>query len=235
MSNLNELCIIATVGFDEKLIVRALMKLGIKERYKVLLVYSLSGGDYERTKVKNAVKNLKEILKPLGLQIRDVEIPVENILEDVKKLTKELLNLQPFKTVAILVGGMRLLIGEVLIALSLYKSFVRPEAEIELFFMREDGTYDVHVPIEVFLLPKVSLRERQILKEIYEEGGSVERPRLVEKESKTLNVSKSQIYKLLDNLEEKKLVEIKDDIIVLTILGKLICMALRVIQWTRKH
>ena len=227
MSNVEEFCIIATIGFDEKLVLRALMKLGIKEKYRVLLIYSLSGGDYERGRVETAVKNLKEILRPLGLFIEDVIVPANNIVKDVEEILSKIQSLRPNRIVAILVGGMRLLLCEVLVSLSFYKTLIKPDVAVDLFLMREDGAYHIVLPLEVIVPPKITPREFHVLKEVCKRGGIIERSVLVEETSKLLKVSKSQVYKILESLVEKKVVEVKEDAVSLTSLGSLLCVILR--------
>lgn len=218
----NECAMISTVGFDEKLVIRSMLKLGIKEEYDIILVYSLSGGEYEQKKVKNAVESIKNILTPLGVNVSDINLPAEDIVFDVGIIVDELKKRKIKKITALLVGGMRILITEVLIALTLYKYFINPEANVKIYIMREDGLYGVLLPLEVFHPSRLTEKELLVLRTLCK-SGNIERSKFVSAVSRTLGTSESLIYKIINSLEEKGAVEVKGGIIKLTVLGAILC------------
>ena len=215
--------IISTVGFDEKLVIRSMLKLGIKEDYDIILVYSLSGGEYEQKKVRSAIESIRNVLVPLGVSVFEVNVPVKDIVLDVGCIIEALRKRGAESIVALLVGGMRILIIEVLIALILYKYFINPKVKIIFYTMREDGLYGASLPLELIHPPKLTDRELSVLKIICSIGEAVSRPKLVDRLSSELETSESLIYKVINSLMEKGVIEVRDSSIKLTLLGAMLC------------
>jgi len=129
--------------------------------------------------------------------------------------------------IASLVGGMRIAIIEVLVSLMLYKRLICPEAEIKLHIMREDGIYDIVLPLEAIDLPDLGKRELEALK-ILGKNKLLNRTRseLVNFLSKNMSITVSMAYKILHRLKKEGLLQIADGIVKSTLLGTLIITTL---------
>lgn len=217
--------VIVTVGFDEKLPLRGLLKIGLDSGDAVLLVYSRTGGEFEVKKVEKAVESIKEFIGKTGVSVFDVEVSAMDFYRDVKVILRALSSLgRPAdEMIALLVGGMRLLIFEALVAVLLHHSLTGVGVRVRL--MREDGMYEVDVPVEAFHLT-VSSREAGVIR-LLAESSALKRSKLVDSASHSLEVSESMVYKLIKKLSKKGLIAIEGDAVKLTELGCLATEALR--------
>ncbi|MEM1606257.1 MAG: hypothetical protein QXW41_08455, partial [Fervidicoccaceae archaeon] len=102
--------VVVTVGFEEKLPLRGLLKVGLDAGDVVVLVYPRSGGEFEVRKVEKAVGVIKEFVGRAGAGVRvvDVEVSGLNFYEDVAKILLFLREQKAGEVVAVLAGGMRL-------------------------------------------------------------------------------------------------------------------------------
>lgn len=226
--------VMCTVGFDEKLVFRSLLKVGVSIGDAVALVYSRSGSDYDIKRVENAVRNIKELLDAVGVKHYDVVVSGMDFVSDVVTIVNGLREFaKEEKIVGVVSGGMRIAVLEAIVSLLLYRKFINRKAEVEIHVSREDGLYDVTLSTNLLDLPNLSLRELDVLKQlekikvgISERGGTgsegVLLSEVVEVVSQNLNVSKFTVYKLLHRLKSKNLIMLKDRVVLLTDLGKLI-------------
>jgi len=218
---------LVSVGFDVNLVLRSLLKLGLSDGDIVLLLYSKSGGEYEQRKVEEAVKTLKSLLSGAGVKHHDVVVTGMDFVGDVAAILKALSERRARSIVASLVGGMRIVLVEAVVALLLYRKFVDASAEIAIHTMREDGLYDVLVPLSAMNPPDLGVREAMVLEELGR--GLAGRPRndVVSAVSRGMGVTESMAYKVLESLERKRLVEVRDGAVEVTLLGKLVLAAAR--------
>ena len=218
---------LVSVGFDVNLVLRSLLKLGLSDGDIVLLLYSKSGGEYEQRKVEEAVKTLKSLLSGVRVEHRDVVVTGMDFVGDVATILKALSERRARSIVASLVGGMRIVLVEAVVALLLYRKFVDASAEIAVHTMREDGLYDVLVPLSAMNPPDLGAREATVLEELCR--GLAGRPRneIVSAVSREMGVTESMAYKVLESLERKRLVKVRDGAVEVTLLGKLVLAAVR--------
>ncbi len=214
--------VLVTVGFDVNLVLRSLLKAGLSNNDAVLLVYSRSGGEYEQRKVDEAVKALKTLLSGVRVEHHDAVVSGTDFVGDVITILKSLRKYTRGVIVASLVGGMRIVIIETIVALSLYKKFVNTNVEIIVHAMREDGVYEVLVPLVALNPPELSPRELTVLGEIRERFEGRSRNEIANTLPKEMGVTESMVYKILENLEEKGLIKFRNSIVELTLLGKLL-------------
>jgi len=220
--------VLTTVGFSVDLIIRSLLKIGLDKGDVIGLVYSLSGSDRDRKRVEDTVKAIKNIVNKTGIICQDIVITGTDFVRDVNIIIDTLKILRNNKSIiASLVGGMRIAIIEVLVSLMLYKRLICPEAEIKLHIMREDGIYDIVLPLEAIDLPDLGKRELEALK-ILGKNKLLNRTRseLVNFLSKNMNITVSMAYKILHRLKKEGLLQIADGIVKSTLLGTLIITTL---------
>jgi len=212
------------VGFDEKLVLRSVLRLGVKPGETVLLIYSITtSGEFEKAKVENALKNLRRILSDAGVNVAEIEIPAMNLPSDVNAIVKELKGRQPEIVVASLGSGMRYVAFVILYSCILYRDLLNKKARIYIHTAREDGLYDVTLSLNVLKI-FLGSRELEALCVFNELGGSIARDELVKKLTVTLNVRQTPAYKLLNRMEEHGLIATNDNRVELTSLGKSIAV-----------
>ncbi|MEM0014073.1 MAG: CRISPR-associated CARF protein Csa3 [Candidatus Nezhaarchaeales archaeon] len=213
-----------TVGFDEKLSIRGLLKIGVNVDDVIMLVYSKSGGEFEVRKVEKAVETVKDLVVKTGVKVVDVAVSGMNFYEDATIVLRALREHPAGEVIALLAGGMRLIIFEVLTAVLLYSSLSGIRARIHL--MREDGLYDVALPTEVFRI-SITSKDAAVLRVLYEKR-TMKRSHLVESVSRETGISESMVYKVIKNLTGKGLIIVDGDTLTLTDLGRLVCEALEI-------
>lgn len=210
--------LVLTIGFDEKLPLRGILKLGVSEGDTILLVYSKTGGEFEVRKVEKAVETLKDIVSKAGAKTEDLVVSGLDFYRDVATILGALRQHRVDEVVAVLAGGMRILVYEALVALVLWYRLAGVRSRIHV--AREDGLYDITTPVDLFYV-KLSSRENAVLKKLTELG-EMKRSALVDEVSREQGISESMVYKVLKSLSKKKLVAIEDDTVKLTELGRLV-------------
>ncbi|MEM1696121.1 MAG: CRISPR-associated CARF protein Csa3 [Desulfurococcaceae archaeon] len=213
--------ILVTVGFEEKLPLRGLLKVGLSAGDVVALVYSRSGGEFEVRKVEKAVGVIKEIIGKAGVSVVDVEVSGSNFYGDVAKILWFLREQKASEVVAVLAGGMRLVAFEVLNALLMLHRHSGCTG-CSVLLMREDGLYDVILPVELFYVT-VSKAELAVLRALRNEG-ALKRRQLIEVVSREVGVSASAVYKSLKSLAKKKLVVVEDETVKPTEMSRLLLL-----------
>ena len=140
----------ATLGFDEKFVLRFLLRHGVGKEDRIIVV--LPAGYEENEKASAALENLKSLIAKLipegALRVLDVDLSAEPALS-IRRIRYVIFE-QPFEKVyACLSGGMRALILLVVSALfSLRDVSVSVEVEFENF----EGM--IEVPLSVLGIPK---------------------------------------------------------------------------------
>ncbi|MEM3829442.1 MAG: hypothetical protein QXP36_09565, partial [Conexivisphaerales archaeon] len=162
--------IIVTIGFDEKLPLRGILKIGLDISDAVLIVYSKTGGEFEVKKVERAVEALKELVLGMGVKIAEVEVSGTNFYEDTATVLKTLKEYKVDEIVAVLAGGMRLVIFEVLFALLIIQRFSGlQKVRTRMLLMREDGLYYVSLSLDAFYVT-LPARGEAVLRIIHDRG-----------------------------------------------------------------
>jgi len=215
--------VLVSIGFDVNLVMRSLLKIGLSNGDVLLLLYSKSGGEYERKKVEKAVETIKDLVSKTGIGYYDIVVSGFDFVNDVATILNAIKKHSKAHIIASLVGGMRIVIVEAIVSLLLYRKFVNKNVNVTVHVMREDGTYDIMLPLDAMYLPDLSNRELTVLKIIKrEELFRKTRAKIVEDLSSKLNVTESMIYKLLSSLERKNILRSKDSTLEPTLLGKII-------------
>ena len=168
--------IVATVGFDEKLVVRSLLSLGLRGDDVILIVYAEPRDEHVKVRVENAVKTLREVVRLGAAAVEELPLTVMNLGEDLSRCAERLRELVEERRVdevtAVLVGGMRPLIIIVLSALLILARL--RGIRVRFMFSREDGLYSFTLNPSYFCPPGVGQREAQLLRVI---AGMEGRPR----------------------------------------------------------
>ncbi|MEM4827976.1 MAG: hypothetical protein QXK07_08060, partial [Desulfurococcaceae archaeon] len=103
-----------------------------------------------------------------GVRVVDVEVSGLNFYEDVLKILLYLMAQKASEVVAVLAGGMKLIVFEVLFALLMLHRH-RGCTGCSVLLMREDGLYDAVLPVELFYVT-VSRAELAVLRALRNEG-----------------------------------------------------------------
>ena len=217
--------ILLTVGFESHLPLRGLLRIGVSPKDQLLLIYPSSGGEYEQKRVQNTVQQIKNITSNLGISIAELPLPCTNFDHDIISIIREIKKVKKKKAVAILAGGMRILIPEVVSALLALRKYWNSNLAVEFFFMREDGLYEKRAQPDYFIPPDITDREIEVLNTILELGRVVERPRVVKTVVERLNVTESMAYKFITTLSSKRVIRIYDNHVELTPLGIIVLEA----------
>lgn len=207
-------CVVATLGFDPANVLRPLIAAGISRDYRLILVTSSRGGDYEREKTTRAVEDLK---KMTGKEPVVLAYPVE--LWDLPRLVHDLReNCRGAERATLLLsGGLRPLI---LLTLSAALTLWRHAGiEVRVFTMREDGTSSFTLWPEYFAVPDLGEREAEVLEALRLHGGRMRRKHLVKYLMEKWGTSHVIIYRRLRNMEQKRLIEANNEYIQIQPLG----------------
>ena len=215
-----------SIGFDVGLVTRSLLKVGLGSGDVVLLLYSKSGGEYEQRRVEEAVRAVKDLLAGARIEHYEVAVTGMDFASDVIAILKALKERGKPLIVASLVGGMRLVIMEAVTALLLYKRFISNDAEIAVHVMREDGMYDITLPVTVMNPPELGYREITVLRELGKGLAGKSKSEIASALSKDMEISESMVFKALDSLEKKGIIKTRSGSVELTLLGKLMLSAL---------
>lgn len=209
------------VGFDEKLVIRSGFNIGLRPGDTALLIYSFSGGEYEKSKVQNAVKLVREVFKSAGINVKELVIDAKNFGEDVASVVRALRETSPRSVVVSLGSGMRYLGIVALHAALIYRKLAKG-IEVLVHVAREDGLYDVVLNAETLRLSIGPSELRMIC--LVQTG--VERDVLVKRAVETMKKSHSTVYSLLGRMVSRGLVELREDTVALTPLGEALAKAL---------
>lgn len=218
--------LIVTVGFETDLPLRALMRVGISPFDRILLISPNTGGEYEKRKARRAVDEIKKIVSMLKVPVSEVPVSCANFSSDVLVLIREIKKAGKKEVVAILAGGMRMLIPEVVSATTALRKYWGKELSITYFFMREDGMHEARLGQEFFTFPNITNRESRIIKLLAKIGGRARRSDFVKKLSESLGVTESMAYKFITALISKKALELRESDVELTEIGRIVAEAL---------
>ncbi len=188
--------LLMTLGFDERFCCRAILRHGIAEGDKIVL---LTAGLVDR--VKKAYEWIKTFVeRSYDVEVKLIEVDVKDFIRGVKDVITVLEELGDYDLIVNLSGGMRALAIIVLIAL-LIKPIRNLKVEIEL----EDFSGVVEIPQTLFRLSKLELSEekKDILKMI------VNGYRDVKSLAKATNRDESTVRRHISSLESLGLIEIE--------------------------
>ena len=150
--------LILTLGFDEKFCYRAILRHGISDGDKIILITARLVD-----KVRKAYELIKSFVeRSCNVELRLVEVNVKDFVKAVRDVMNILEEFREQELIVNLSGGMRALLMVVLFAL-LLKSMRNVKLEIEL----EDFSGLIEIPQTLLLLPEIGSmgdERREILK-----------------------------------------------------------------------
>jgi len=189
--------LLLTLGFDEKFCYRAILRHGISEGDKIVLVTA---------KIVNRVKKAYDWVKTFvntsysNVEMKLIELNVEDTIGSIKKVLEILEELEGYHIVINLSGGMRILSFIVLLSL-LFKEIRNAVIEIEL----EDFSGIVRIPVILLTLPsikeKLGEEKIKILKTIRDGKNNVKSI------AEYLNKDQSTIRRHISSLKKLGLIE----------------------------
>jgi len=189
--------LLLTLGFDEKFCYRAILRHGISEGDKIVLVTA---------KIVNRVKKAYDWIKTFvntsysNVEMKLIELNVEDTIGSIKKVLEILEELEEYHIVINLSGGMRILSFIVLLSL-LFKEIRNAVIEIEL----EDFSGVVRIPVILLTLPsikeKLGEEKIKILKTIRDGKNNVKSI------AEYLNKDQSTIRRHISSLKKLGLIE----------------------------
>jgi CRISPR-associated protein Csa3 len=151
--------IFATLGFDEKFIIRDILRRGIKEESK-LLIFTSS----EDSRVEKAFMTLKTTFISIPLKIEKYRINIENpfsaiseirniILENIKGHSEIVFNLS---------GGQRILLSYI------FSIIASEKLNCEIVMISEDSSFQVSLPSKIFFAKQIDPLSLEIVKMLKE-------------------------------------------------------------------
>lgn len=186
--------IVASLGFEERFLLRSVIRRGVKENDKIVVIMPEKGNQ----RGEKAFQTLKELMDKAfpSLEIVKHEVNIQDFygtVSNIRNLLSEL-NLKG-NIVLNISGGQRLLILEILAAaLSLG---INAELEIET----EDSSTYLTIPIKTMHPLKLDSVDREILREAAKRG------EIRLKDLEKLEIPKPTIWRKLNRLVEEGLLE----------------------------
>ncbi len=205
MKNTGKTIIVASLGFEEKFLLRAVIRRGIKENDKVVVIASEAPNEEHDIieKKEKAYKYLKDVIERAFTQVEVTRCNVDvtdfyGTIITLRKLLKKLSS--EGHVVLNLSGGMRLLIFEILVAAAGLK------ADIEVEIETENSSTCITIPIKVMQPIELDQTDQKILEEIAKKKTT----RL--KDLELLEIPKATLWRKLNKLVEEGILEkIKDE------------------------
>ncbi|MEM1560171.1 MAG: CRISPR-associated CARF protein Csa3 [Ignisphaera sp.] len=139
---------ICSLGFDERFVVRCLVRhhFGEGDIVRLITVEPLE------ERVEGAYRRVEELVNRLGGSIElitvnctDMDIAISQVIEIIKNLDRD--------TIVNLSGGMRILICLILLALTI----VQPKAVVKVELETEDLRRTIEIPLELLKLPSFNI------------------------------------------------------------------------------
>ena len=197
---MNNKILVATIGFDERPVIRAILRHGLNFR-EILLLKPREPSDSRSSRV---IENIRSLLEKTDANVKlsVVEVDVKDFYRgvgEVKKHLAEKTREYGGEILLLLGGGMRSLITETLVAAIQLSNELLVKGVIEID-LEGEASY-TSARIEDLVPLTLTPQERRILEEIRKEPKSLSSLRT------SLDLPKTTIWKILQRLEEKGLVE----------------------------
>jgi CRISPR locus-related DNA-binding protein len=189
---------IATIGWTEWPIASALLKHGLSKGDRIILL-SPEKRDERSKEAINEVKGFVSRFVP-GVNVHDIQVPVYDPVEAIAFLAKRINSeaKEGRRLIVNLSGGMRILVTEVLLALTLLRI-----SDLDLEIRTEDKV-DLSIPKVWMQYPDFSNKEVMVLS-MLANGEEVSLSEL----AKRLRVSVSTMHRVLKRMEENGVVASK--------------------------
>ena len=208
--------LIATLGFDERHVIRSLLRIGYRDISKIYLL--IPSWDID-SRTRRAIDEITKISVVAGLSREDVVITKINILDiydsvrDIIKLLHELLNSHDHIYLS-LGGGLRILILETFLSIMLLDRSLRKRIDILIDVESRDKYIVLNTAIPIHYIP--SEVEQAVLKELI--GNPLSFGELLDR----LGVPRTTLWKALNKLQKQDLIIQKDAKYHITMSGKII-------------
>ncbi len=193
--------LIATLGFDERHVVRSMLRLGFGGVEKIVLLVP-RGGVEERT--KRAIEEIERLASIAGVtEIIVEEIPTEDFVDSVATiygLLKKALSMEREVMVS-LGGGLRALVIETLVAVFMLPRKDRDRVEVVSDLETGRGSISFRASLLPFVSPSFSEIEEKILRYLKDRGC-----RSLTDISEGLSIPRSTAWKGIDRLRDMELV-----------------------------
>ena len=188
--------IFATLGFDEKFIIRDIFRRGIKDGAK-LLVFTSSAD----SRVEEAFTTLKTTFMSMQLKIEKYTINIEDpfsaiseirniILENIKGQSEIVFNLS---------GGQRILLSYILSIIS------SERINCEIVMISEDSSFQVSLPSKIFFAKQIDSLSLEIVKMLKEEP--LKAGEIIKKLGGEKAVGRTTVWRRLKELMKEGIVE----------------------------
>jgi len=190
--------LIATLGFEEKFCYRAVLRHGIKEGDRIILI---TAGIVE--KVEKAYEWIKKLIQSSygsSVSVDLVQIDVNNTVDSLRKILRLIDSLNDFRIVVNLSGGMRILIIYVLLA-----CLMRARRDLTVEVEAEDLSTIVSLDWRLLKLIKEGIKEEHL--EVLRHISSGLRD--VRSLAKRLKKDESTVRRYISELEEQGLVKVE--------------------------
>jgi len=189
---------ILTLGFDEKFCYRAILRHGIKEGDKIILI---TAGLVE--KVRKAYEWIKAFVeRSYDVEVRLIQIDVKNFTKAIREVMHILDEFKGYNLIVNLSGGMRALAVIMLLAL-----MIKPIRNVKLEIELEDFSGLIEIPQHLLRIHEIrqNLTDEKIeILKLIAQG-----LKDVKSLSKALKKDVSTIRRHISNLEELGLVEVE--------------------------
>jgi CRISPR-associated protein Csa3 len=187
--------IFATLGFDEKFIIRDILRRGIKEESK-LLIFTSS----EDSRVEEAFMTLKTTFISIPLKIEKYRINIENpfsaiseirniILENIKGHSEIVFNLS---------GGQRILLSYI------FSIIASEKLNCEIVMISENSSFQVSLPSKIFFAKQIDPLSLEIVKMLKE------KPLKVGEILEKLGGGRTTVWRKLKLLTKEGIIEYDD-------------------------
>jgi len=138
--------LILTLGFDEKFCYRAILRHGISEEDKIILI---TAGLVD--KVKKAYEWIKSFVeRSYNVEVRLIEVNVRDFVKAIREVMNLLEEFRDYDLIVNLSGGMR-----ALLVITLFALLLRPMENVRLEIELEDFSGLIEIPQALLLLPEV--------------------------------------------------------------------------------
>ena len=211
--------LIASLGFDERHVIRNLLRIGFKGVKKIILL--IPSWDID-SRTKRAIDEIVKIAVIAGLERNSIvtyRVDVKNLYNAVKaiyRLYRELVNEGVDKVIVSLGGGLRALIIEAFLAIILLDRNTREKITVIVDLETGEDYIVVDPSIPFNYIP--SENEVLVLNKLFQEPMSFKE--LLE----TTKLPRTTLWKTLCRLQENKLVKQQESRYAITEIGKIISL-----------
>ena len=211
--------LIASLGFDERHVIRNLLRIGFKGIKKIILL--IPSWDID-SRTKRAIDEIVKIAVIAGLERNSIvtyRVDVKNLYNAVKaiyRLFRELVNEEVDKVIVSLGGGLRALIIEAFLAIILLDRNTREKITVIVDLETGEDYIVVDPSMPFNYIP--SENEVLVLNKLFQ------MPMSFKELLETTKLPRTTLWKTLCRLQENKLVKQQESKYAITEIGKIISL-----------